>query len=143
MNVKVKLFDKTLPLPAYKSNGAAGADLCARVETKIEPRSIGYIPLNVALEIPHGYWVLLVARGSTHKHGLFLANGIGVGDYDFRGDNDEYHFAAYNFTDSVVTIERGQRIAQMIVMPCESMEIELVESLQSENRGKYGSTGNN
>ena len=141
MIIKIKLFDKTLPLPKIHSAGAAGIDLYARVETVIAPKEIGYIPLNIALEIPQGYWVQLVARSSTHKIGLMPANGIGVGDADFCGDTDEYRFAAYNFTDQPVTIERGQRIAQMIIMRSEPVTLNQVDSLSGQDRGGFGTTG--
>ena len=141
MNIKIKLFDTTLPLPRIHSVGAAGIDLYARVETVIAPREVGYIPLNIALEIPQGYWVQLVARSSTHKIGLMPANGIGVGDADFCGDTDEYRFAAYNFTDQPVTIERGQRIAQMIIMRAEPVALNQVDSLGGQDRGGFGTTG--
>ena len=141
MIIKIKLFDKTLPLPKIHSAGAAGIDLYARVETVIAPKDIGYIPLNIALEIPQGYWVQLVARSSTHKIGLMPANGIGVVDSDFCGDTDEYRFAAYNFTDQPVTIERGQRIAQMIIMRSEPVTLNQVDSLSGQDRGGFGTTG--
>ncbi len=141
MQIKVKQFDKTLPLPAYQTRGAACADLCARLDTKIPANSIGYIPLNIALEMPEGYWALVAARGSTHKQGLIPAHGIGIGDWDFKGDDDEYHFPVYNFTQAEVTILRGQRIAQLMVLPYEKIDFQVVDRLGSENRGKFGSTG--
>jgi len=141
MKVRIKRFDLSLPLPTYQSPGAVCVDLCARVETRIAPSSIGYIPLNVALEIPEGYWVLVAARSSTHKKGIMPANCIGIGDADFKGDNDEYQMPAYNFTDQEVVIEKGTRIAQMMVLPVEKIEIEEVDSLSSPDRGGFGTTG--
>jgi len=141
MKVKIKQFDTSVSLPAYKTSGAAGMDLYARAETIIEPRSVGYVSLNIALEVPEGYWVLLAARSSTHKQGIMAANGIGIGDADFNGDNDEYHFAAFNFTDEPVTIEKGQRIAQMIILPYEKVDFVPVDHLGNDDRGKFGSTG--
>lgn len=70
-----------------------------------------------------------------------MANGIGVGDEDFCGDNDEYHAALLNFTQQPVTIERGDRIVQMIVMPRERVELEVVTKLSGKDRGGFGSTG--
>ena len=141
MQVKIKQFDTTLPLPEYKTAGAAGIDLYARLNTLVQPKTIGYIPLNVALEVPDGYWVLLSSRSSTHKQGLMPANGIGICDADYKGDNDEYHFPVYNFTDQPVTVERGQRIAQIIILPYERAELNLVKSLENVDRGKFGTTG--
>lgn len=141
MKIKIKQFDKSLPLPAYKSQGAACMDLYARKDSIITPRSVGYIPLNVAIEVPKGYWVLVAARGSTHKSGIMPAHGFGIGDWDFKGDNDEYVFPVYNFTDKIVKIEKGTRIAQMMILKCQRIEPVIVERLESPDRGKFGSTG--
>jgi dUTP pyrophosphatase len=141
MKVKIKRFDKNLPLPSYKTKGAACVDVYAREGITIAPHTVGYIPLNVAIEIPEGYWLMLAARGSTHKSGIIPANGIGIGDWDFRGDNDEYKMAALNFTDKEVVIEKGARIGQMMLMKYEMFEFEEVEHLGNEDRGSFGSTG--
>jgi dUTP pyrophosphatase len=141
MKVKIKRFDRSLPLPAYQTRGAAGVDLYARLDVTIEPGQVGYVPLNVGLEIPEGSWVLVAARGSTHKHGLLPVQGVGIGDWDFRGDEDEYRFAFYNFTSQPVTVARGTRIAQMIVLRYEPIDFEEVDHLYAENRGSFGSTG--
>lgn len=141
MQIKIKRFDKSLPLPAYKTAGAVCVDLCARIDTVIEPHQVGYIPLNVAVEIPKNCWVTLIARGSTHKLGIMLVNGIGVGDTDFIGDGDEYTFPALNFTDKTVLIERGSRIAQIMVNKFEKMELNEVEHLGDTDRGGFGTTG--
>ncbi|HCC84751.1 MAG TPA: dUTP diphosphatase, partial [Candidatus Pacebacteria bacterium] len=90
MQIKLKLFDPTLPMPAYKTTGAAAMDLYARVEVVIPAHKVGYVPLNIALQLPPDHWAQISARSSLHKKGLILANGIGVGDYDYRGDGDEY-----------------------------------------------------
>lgn len=141
IKVKIKRFDKNLPLPEYKTSGAAAMDLYARETVTIQPHSVGNTPLNIALEIPQDCWVLMSARSSLHKRGVMLANGIGVGDSDFCGDNDEYQAALLNFTDEVVTIERGERICQMKILRREKVELEEVEKLGNKNRGGYGSTG--
>lgn len=141
MRVKIKRFDRDLPLPSYQSRGAACLDLYARLDVTIEPGQVGYVALNVGLEIPEGCWALVAARGSTHKHGLLPVQGIGIGDWDFRGDQDEYHFAFYNFTAQPVIVRRGTRIAQLMVLRYEPLVFEEVEHLHAENRGSYGSTG--
>lgn len=141
IQLKIKRFDKSLPMPAYKTKGAAGMDLSAREDTEIKSHSIGYIPLNVAMEIPEGHWVLLAARSSTHKMGLIPANGIGVGDWDFRGDNDEYKLIVFNYTKEKVIVKKGTRVAQMIVTKFDRVEIQEVEQLQNPDRGGIGSTG--
>jgi len=141
MQIKIKRFDKSLPLPAYKTAGAAALDLCARVDTEIESHQVGYIPLNVAIKIPEGYWVMVAARGSTHKLGIMPIHGFGIGDWDHCGDNDEYLFPVLNFTDHTVKIEKGSRIAQMMINKYEIVEIEEVDKLGNVDRGNFGSTG--
>lgn len=141
MKIAIKRFDKSIPLPEFKTKGAAGLDLAARVEMLIAPHSIAYIPLNIALQFPAGHWALLAARSSLHKKGLQLVNGIGVGDSDYCGDGDEYRAAVLNFTDQEVKVEKGERVAQLIMM--KTVAVELVEKDQfgTPDRGGFGSTG--
>ncbi|MBP7700736.1 dUTP diphosphatase [Candidatus Woesebacteria bacterium] len=141
ITLKVKLFDKSLPKPEYKTKGAAAVDLYARLETKIPAKSVGYIPLNIALQLPENHWAMISARSSLHKRGLILANGVGVGDYDYRGPNDEYLAAVYNFTDQDVLIEKAERVVQLIVMYREPVKIEISDDFDDPDRGGFGSTG--
>jgi dUTP pyrophosphatase len=141
MRIKVKRFEKSLPLPEYKTEGAACMDLYTREDTIIQAHSFGRVPLNVALEIPKGTFILLVARSSAHKLGLIPANGVGIGDEDFKGDNDEYNFLVYNVTNKDVLVERGSRVAQIMVLDVKKVEIEEVDRLENNDRGGVGSTG--
>ncbi len=141
MRIKLKRFDPELPLPGYKSAKAAAFDIYARETVNILPHTVALVPLNFALELPSEHWLLLSARSSLHKKGVMLANGIGVGDEDYCGDNDEYQAALLNFTDSAVIIERGDRILQGIVLAREKVELEEVAQLGNDDRGGFGSTG--
>jgi dUTP pyrophosphatase len=141
MKIRVKRFDKGLALPEYKTAGAAGFDLAARETVTIPAHAVGYVPLNVAVETPEDHFLLIATRGSTHKRGLMLANSVGIGDSDFRGDEDEYQAALLNFTDQPVTVERGDRIAQGIFIKFTRGEWEEVEKMESKTRGGFGSTG--
>lgn len=140
--IKIKRFDKELPLPEYKTQGAAGFDLCARIGVEIPPKELKYVPLNVAVCTPAGYFLLLVARSSTHKKGIWMANGIGIGDTDFSGDGDEYSAVYYNFTDKPVLIEKGERIAQGLIIKREAVQWQEVEVMENKTRGGFGTTGN-
>jgi len=142
MKVKIKRIDKTLPLPEYKTAGAVAFDLMSRTDVVVEPKSIAYIPLNVALEPLEGCLVMLAARSSLHKKGLMLANGVGIIDQDFCGNEDEYCAAVYNFTDEVVAVARGERIVQGVFKPYEKVEWEEVDDLKNQTRGGFGTTGN-
>lgn len=140
-NIKIKRFDKSLPLPEYKTKGAVGFDLAARETVVISAGTVGRIPLNIAIEIPKGYFIVQASRSSAHKLGIMAANGIGIIDSDFCGDGDEYIFLAYNFTKKAVTIEKGTRIAQGILMKYEQANWKEVQKMKAETRGGIGSTG--
>ena len=140
--IKVKRFDKEIPLPEYKTKGAAAFDLYARISVEIPPKEFKYVPLNVAVETPPGYFLLLVARSSTHKKGIWMANGVGIGDPDFSGDNDEYSAVYYNFSDMPVKIEKGERIAQGLIIKREAVAWQEVPEMKNKTRGGWGTTGN-
>jgi dUTP pyrophosphatase len=141
MQLTIRRFDKTLPLPEYKTEGAAALDLYSREEVTIKPGEVKLIPLNIALELPQNHFVLLVNRSSTYKMGITCVNGLGIGDYDYRGDNDEYKFPALNYTDKEVTIEKGTRCCQMLILPVHQVDVKEVEHLGNTDRGGFGSTG--
>ena len=139
--IKIKRFDKEIPLPKYKTESAAAFDLCARVGVQIPAKEFKYVPLNVAVETPPGYFLLLVARSSTHKKGIWMANGVGIGDPDFSGDGDEYSAVYYNFTDKPVLIEKGERIAQGLIVKREPVKWQEVDVMENKPRGGWGTTG--
>lgn len=141
MKLKIKRFDKSLPLPVHKTAGAVAVDLYSREEITIEPHQLGYVPMNVALEIPDGYFVMMASRSSTHKMGVTGVNGVGIFDRDFCGDNDEYRYIAFNFTDKPVFIEKGTRLCQLLLIKCENFDFEEVDHLNNTDRGGFGTTG--
>ena len=141
MKVRIKRIDKTLPLPEYKTVGAVAFDLVSRIDMEIAPETVAYAPLNVVIEPPKGYMLLIAPRSSLHKKGLILANSVGIGDRDFSGDTDEYHAALYNFTDHSVLIERGERIVQGIFKKYDKAEWEETDSMGNPSRGGFGTTG--
>ena len=141
MQVKLKLFDKSLPVPKYQTEKAAGVDLYSRVDAEVPPHQVSIIPLNVALQVPDDHFVLMTARSSLHKRGLMMANGVGIGDADYCGNDDEYHAALYNFSSQTVQIRKGDRLVQIIILPRPKVEFELVKKLAAPNRGGFGSTG--
>ena len=131
-----------MPLPEYKTKGAAGFDLAARETIVIKPNTVGYVPLNVAVETPKNHFFVLAARSSTHKAGLMPVNGIGIIDSDFSGDGDEPRMALYNFTKKPVTVEKGTRIAQGVFLKVVKATWYEVSKMRSKTRGGFGSTGN-
>lgn len=140
LTAKLQLVDPTLPIPQYQTGRSVGVDLYARLTTTLPPHQVTKIPLNVAIELPEGYWGMVSARSSLHKRGLMLANGIGVVDPDFAGSGDEYQAILYNYTDTDVVVEKGERIVQLVLLPATQMSFALTE-LSNTNRGGLGSTG--
>lgn len=128
-------------MPEYKTQGAVAMDVTARETVSIPPHTVKLIPLNIAVEIPVGFFGILAARSSLHKMGIMPANGVGIMDQDYCGDNDEYKFAALNYTDAEVVVERGTRVGQIMVAAVEKMEIEEVEHMGNQDRGGFGTTG--
>jgi dUTP pyrophosphatase len=142
MNIKIKRFDKELPLPKHQTGGAAAFDLAASKTMEIAPHQVAYVPVNVAIATPEGHFLLLAARSSLHKRGLLLANGIGVGDPDFSGNEDQYVAALLNFTDAPVTVERGDRLMQGMFIAVTQFDWEEVDEMPNKTRGGFGTTGN-
>lgn len=141
MKVKIKRVDKSLPLPKYETDGSVGFDLLCRESAEIAPRSIVLIPANVIVETPPGYMLMVCMRSSTpRKFGLMMAQGLGIIDNDYCGEEDELKIQVYNFTDEPVTIERGSRIAQAIFVRVDKAEWNEVDQMTSTSRGGFGST---
>ena len=141
MKVKIKRLDTQLPLPRYETNGSVGFDFICRESVTIESQAVGLIPANVIVETPQGYMLMVTLRSSTpRKRGLLIPHGVGVIDQDYCGEDDEIKIQVYNFTDSSVTIERGDKIAQGIFVRVDRAEWGEVSEMESRTRGGFGST---
>ncbi|MDD4995321.1 MAG: dUTP diphosphatase [Patescibacteria group bacterium] len=142
MKVKIKRIDKELPLPQYQTAGAVAFDLCARVDTEIAPGEIVPVPANLIIRVPEGYAFLIIARSSLPgKKGLMLPNSVGVFDQDYWGPEDEVKVLLYNFKNQTAKIERGERLAQGLLVKIEKAELEETDEMNNANRGGFGSTG--
>lgn len=142
MQVNIKRIDPTLPLPEYHSAGAAAFDLYCRETISIAPRSIARIPTNLIIEIPFEYALFVSSRSSTPaKKGLLVPHGLGIIDSDYCGENDEILFQVYNYTDTVVTVERGERLAQGTFVKIDRASWQEVPHMNPASRGGFGSTG--
>lgn len=141
VQVQIKLVDDSLPMPEFHSNLAAGFDLYSRQDLEVKSHQVVYVPLNVIIVPPPDYWVLLAARSSLHKSGLILANGIGVGDADFSGPEDEYRAILLNISDQDAKIERGQRLVQAVLVKRDSVALSQITVVRGDSRGGIGSTG--
>lgn len=130
-------------LPAYETVGAAGMDIRANLteDITLEPLDRKLIPTGLFLALPLGYEAQLRPRsGMAFKHGITLPNSPATIDSDYRG---EIKVAVINLSKETYTIKNGERIAQMVVARHETIEWEVVETLNETNRGEsgFGSTG--
>jgi dUTP pyrophosphatase len=132
-----------LPLPAYMSHGAAGADVVAAVERDLvlAPGERAVVPTGFALEVPPGYEVQIRPRsGLAAKHGVTCLNSPGTIDSDYRGP---VGVVLVNLGRDPFVVRRGERIAQLIVAPVVQAAFREVEALAATPRGQggFGSTG--
>ncbi|OGE32186.1 dUTPase [Candidatus Daviesbacteria bacterium RIFCSPHIGHO2_01_FULL_44_29] len=141
MKVKIKRVDKNLPLPQYHTPGAVAFDVLARESVTIEPNAIGRVPVNIVVEIPRGYMILLKDRSSTAKKKGLLCT-VGYIDQDFCGDEDEIQLQFFNFQKEPVSIDRGERLGQGAFVRVDQAEWEEVDTMShNQVRGGFGSTG--
>ncbi|MBQ6808936.1 MAG: dUTP diphosphatase [Firmicutes bacterium] len=132
-----------LPLPAYQSEWAAGLDLAAAVEEPVllEPGCRALIPTGLVMELPLGFEGQVRPRsGLAMKQGITVLNAPGTIDADYRG---EVKVLLINLGQEAFTVERGMRIAQLVIAPVAQMQIELADSLSDTQRGAggFGSSG--
>lgn len=143
MNINIKLLRDGAKAPTYGSRLAAGADLYASIEERIEvlPGYTAAVPTGVAIEIPEGYVGLIYARsGLACKRGLAPANKVGVIDADYRG---EMIVMLYNQGLNPQFIEPNERVAQLVIAPVIQGNFNIVGELSDTTRGSggFGSTG--
>ena len=143
MNINFKKLNDLAITPTRGSEYAAGYDLYAATSytIEVEPHSTVKVGTGLAFELPENTFAAIFPRsGIASKRGLAPAKKVGVCDADYRG---EYMIMLHNHTNSVQTIEPGERIAQMILMPYIPMEFNEVNELSETVRGTggFGSTG--
>lgn len=143
MEVKIKILDDRATPLKYGTEYSAGADLynLKGEDIKISAGETVLIHTGIAMEIPQGYVGLIFARsGLATKRGLAPANKVGVIDADYRG---EIMVALHNHSDKEETVESGERVAQISIVPFLKAEFVIAEELSSTVRGEggFGSTG--
>ena len=142
VNVHIKLLDPELPAPAYAKPGDAGADLRSRVDFELEPGERALVPTGVAIALPEGYVGLVHPRsGLATKNGITIVNAPGTVDSGYRG---ELMVTLLN-TDKTKSfhVQRGDRIAQLVIQKYEHATFTLVDELEQTERGSsgFGSSG--
>lgn len=143
MKLYVKKLREGATLPKRATVGSAGYDLCCLTDEPIvvSPNERKLIPTGIAVEIPENTVGLVYSRsGLSLKHGIHMANDVGVIDSDYRG---ELKVPIHNRSDVDYTISNGDRIAQLVITPIFTPETEEVDELSDTVRGEggFGSTG--
>jgi dUTP pyrophosphatase len=150
MQIELKILDKRLgaefPLPNYATSGSAGLDLraCLSEPLTLAPGDSHLIPSGMAIHIADpGYAAMILPRsGLGHKHGIVLGNLVGLIDSDYQG---ELLVSCWNRGTQAFTIDIGERIAQLIIVPVLQAQFELVEEFAASQRGSggFGHSGRN
>ncbi|MFN4908838.1 MAG: dUTP diphosphatase [Bacteroidota bacterium] len=145
MNIPIQILDhaRDLPLPFYATEGSAGMDIHAAVSEPLTLNAgkVAMVPTGLCVAIPHGFEIQVRSRsGLAAKNGVFALNSPGTIDSDYRG---EIKVILANFSDTDFVIERGLRIAQLVVAKHEHVSWQPVASLDETARaaGGFGSTG--
>ena len=144
-DIPIKRLRAGAILPAYATACSAGADLYACLDAPVEigPQETKMIPLGFAMAIPAGWAGLVFARsGLASKRDLAPANKVGVIDADYRG---EWFIPLHNHGERPQTVQPGERIAQLVLVPCMTASFFEADSLDETARGAggFGSTGRN
>lgn len=147
-SIQLKILDPRIgseyPLPDYATDGSAGMDLraCLDQTLSLEPGQTELLPTGIAIHIsdPGLAAVLLPRSGLGHKHGIVLGNLVGLIDSDYQG---QVYISVWNRGKESFTVQPGERIAQMVIVPVVHAEFEVVEEFTASERGEggFGHTG--
>ncbi|WP_062264548.1 dUTP diphosphatase [Endozoicomonas arenosclerae] len=141
--LKTRILDARLgsefPLPAYATDGSAGIDLRAMLEKPLtlEPGQTELLPTGMAIHIEDSSLaaMILPRSGLGHKHGIVLGNLVGLIDSDYQG---QLMVSCWNRGHTTFTIEPGERIAQLVLVPVVQAKLDIVDSFDESDRGAGG-----
>ena len=150
-NIELKILDprvgkQDFPLPTYATEGSAGVDLraCIDESLQINPGETLLLPTGIAIHIndPSLAATILPRSGLGHKHGIVLGNLVGLIDSDYQG---QLFISVWNRGDQSFTINHGDRIAQLVVLPVVQVDFTVVDEFGESDRGEggFGSSGRN
>lgn len=142
-SIQLKILDSrvgdSIQIPHYATDGSAGLDMRACIDEAltVEPGETVLVPTGLAIHIEDNKLaaVLLPRSGLGHKHGLVLGNLTGLIDSDYQG---QVYISCWNRSEKAYEVQPGERIAQMVFVPVEQVEFEVVEEFGESNRGEGG-----
>lgn len=142
MKVRIQKLYPEARLPRYHTAQSAAFDLETTEDISVMPKEIKLVKTGLIIQTPPGYFLLIAARSSTpRKKGLVIAQGIGIIDADYCGPEDEIFIQIYNFTDQIIKVNKGERLAQALFLKSEQVEWDEVSQINEKSRGGFGSTG--
>ncbi len=142
MVIPIRRLHSSVPLPVYATDGSAAFDLAAAADVVIQPGEVALVPTGLVVTVPPGMFLAILARSSTPlKRGLMVANGMGVVDSDYCGEQDEVKIAVLNIRPTAVTVTAGDRIAQGLILAAPRVEWQETSGTSAPSRGGFGSTG--
>ena len=141
--ILIKKLSEKVKLPKYETNGSSGMDLSANIDSsiKINPGKTAIIPTGISLSVPNNYEIQIRPRsGLAAKNQISVLNSPGTIDSDYRG---EIKVILINLGEKVFIVDKGDRIAQMVVCPIIKAKLKEVKNLEKSHRGSggFGSTG--
>ncbi len=139
--VDISLIHPDAVKPAYQTPGAVAFDIAVVEEKIIQPGAVEKFQTGLVVRVPEDHVLILAARSSNVKKRLQLANGIGVIDEDYCGPTDQLHLALYNIGTEPYTVQKGERLAQGLIVPIARAVFNIVENLETVDRGGFGTTG--
>ena len=135
------------PFPSYATAGSVGLDLPLQEDVTVPPQSTVMTDTGFIVQWPDGVFGMIVPRSSTGKKGVMLANTLGIVDPDYRGPADTIKLLLRNLTDNPVYFKKGDRLAQVVLVPYvkfENLQVDWyddVQEIEGESRGGFGSSG--
>lgn len=141
ITIKIKLLDRSIPVPGYAHKGDAGIDIYSRIDCELKPFERKKIPTGISISIPEGYAAFIQPRsGMALKNGIGMVNSPGLIDSGYRGEicailiNHDPRSSYY--------IKKGDKICQMVIKKVENVKIKVVDKLDRTDRGEggFGST---
>ena len=139
--IRFRRLDASVPIPEYKTVGAAGFDIAVNESATLAPRERRLFGTGLVIAVPKEHVLLIAPRSSNAKKGILLGNGIGIIDEDYCGPTDELKLALMNVGDTPYTIEKGERIAQGLFIPVVKGVFEETLGSEGTSRGGFGTTG--
>ncbi len=140
MVLKVKKLKEDAKLPVYSTEGSAGLDLFSAEEVEIQPGQWKLVGTGISIELPDNFEAQVRPRSGLALKGITVLNTPGTIDPDYRG---EVKVILFNVSDQNFKVEKGMKIAQLVISKFERVKVEVVDSLSNTKRGEggFGSTG--